>query len=247
MLSGQESQCKQTTLLAPCPPVSSVRDELPGALPKFKVAGICHFVMRRKRRRHRTRGNEALANSFTPGSKMAGWLCTILRNEFYSEYRRRRHEAQDEDGYHAAKMESQPAQEGHMQFLEFRDALDRSPPEQREALILVGTSGFSYQDAPGFACAVGTMKSRVSRARVRLSAILAVPEQYRGSNTARPHTPTPANDHAVAPRISTCSVTPSLTAATTLADTAGTNGPAAAQRRPPVSPAPEATSIRSSS
>ena len=59
---------------------------------------------------------KALANihSFMPGSNMNGWLITILRNEFYSQFRKHRHEVQDEDGIHAAKIASGPAQEGHM-------------------------------------------------------------------------------------------------------------------------------------
>ena len=65
-----------------------------------------------------------------------------------------------------------------MNFLDFRAALDRLRPEHREALILVGASGLSYDDAAGLcACPVGTIKSRVSRARTRLAALLAVPEQ----------------------------------------------------------------------
>ena len=63
-----------------------------------------------------------------------------------------------------------------MQFLDFRAALDRLAPDHREALILVGASGLSYEDAAALCgCAVGTMKSRVNRARVRLGELLAVP------------------------------------------------------------------------
>jgi RNA polymerase sigma-70 factor (ECF subfamily) len=133
---------------------------------------------------------KALANihSFTPGSNMTAWLFTILRNEFYSEFRKHRHEVRDEDGVHAAQIASGPVQEAHMHFLEFRDALNRLRPEHREALILVGASGLSYDDAARVsACAIGTMKSRVSRARVRLAKMLAVPEQnlaYLGLETS---------------------------------------------------------------
>ncbi len=57
----------------------------------------------------------------------------------------------------------------------FRDALGKLPHDQREALLLVGASGFSYEEAAQICgCAIGTIKSRVNRARVRLSALLAV-------------------------------------------------------------------------
>lgn len=142
---------------------------------------------------------KALANInlFTPGSNMSAWLHTILRNEFYSEFRKRRGEVQDEDGNHAAKMTSRSTQEGHMHFLDFRDALAQLRPDQREALILVGASGFSYEDAAALcACAIGTMKSRVNRARARLAALLAVPEHYSEAPGAWPLTPAVAKDRA---------------------------------------------------
>jgi RNA polymerase sigma-70 factor (ECF subfamily) len=120
---------------------------------------------------------KALAHlgSFTPGSNMIAWLYTILRNEFYSQYRKRRLEVQDEDGEHAARLRTPAVQEDHIHFLELGEAMERLRPEHREALILVSASGLSYDDAATLCdCAVGTMKSRVSRARVRLSEILEV-------------------------------------------------------------------------
>jgi RNA polymerase sigma-70 factor, ECF subfamily len=114
--------------------------------------------------------------SFAPGSNMAAWLYTILRNEFYSEFRKRRREVADADGKHAARLASMPTQDGHMAFQEFRAALAELAPDHREALILVGASGLSYEEAAQVCgCAVGTMKSRVNRARVRLAALLHQP------------------------------------------------------------------------
>jgi RNA polymerase sigma-70 factor (ECF subfamily) len=116
-------------------------------------------------------------HSFEPGSNMIAWLYTILRNEFYSEYRKRRHEVGDEEGRHAARLATRPTQEGHMQFQDFRAALDRLAADHREALILVGASGLSYEDAANLCgCAVGTMKSRVNRARAKLAEMLAGPD-----------------------------------------------------------------------
>jgi len=114
--------------------------------------------------------------SFEPGSNMVAWLYTILRNEFYSEFRKLRREIADTDGKYAAKLATRPTQEGHMQFLDFRTALDKLAPDHREALILVGASGLSYEEAARVCgCAVGTMKSRVSRARTRLAELLEEP------------------------------------------------------------------------
>jgi RNA polymerase sigma-70 factor, ECF subfamily len=138
---------------------------------------------------------------FTPGSNLSAWLHTILRNEFYSEFRKRRFEIQDEDGAYAANMKSDPAQEGHMRLLELRDALEQLRPEHREALILVGAAGFSYQDAAALcACAIGTVKSRVNRARARLAELLAVPERCFESNIRLLGIPEPATHRAPPPR-----------------------------------------------
>jgi RNA polymerase sigma-70 factor, ECF subfamily len=119
----------------------------------------------------------ALANihSFQPGSNMPAWLFTILRNLFRSEYRKRRREVEDADGSYAQSLKSQPEQGGRVEFQEFRQALAKLPPDQREALILVGASGFSYEEAADICgCAVGTIKSRVNRARARLTDMLAI-------------------------------------------------------------------------
>ena len=114
-------------------------------------------------------------DSFEPGTNMPAWLFTILRNLFRSEYRKRRREVEDADGRYAETLKSQPEQPGRVEFEEFRTALAKLPSDQREALILVGASGFSYEDAAGICgCAVGTIKSRVNRARSKLSALLYV-------------------------------------------------------------------------
>ncbi|HVY58104.1 MAG TPA: sigma-70 family RNA polymerase sigma factor [Xanthobacteraceae bacterium] len=119
----------------------------------------------------------ALANidSFQPGTNMTAWLFTILRNLFRSEYRKRRREVEDTDGSYAESMKSHPEQNSRVEFEEFRAALAKLPEDQREALILVGASGFSYEEAAHICgCAVGTIKSRVNRARTRLAELLSI-------------------------------------------------------------------------
>jgi RNA polymerase sigma-70 factor (ECF subfamily) len=113
--------------------------------------------------------------SFVEGTNLPAWLFTILRNIYYSEYRKRRREVADSDGAIAAKLATAPAQNGHMDLLDFRAALQQLPTDQREALILIGASGLSYEEAAQICgCAVGTMKSRVNRARNRLSELLSI-------------------------------------------------------------------------
>jgi len=119
----------------------------------------------------------AMANidSFQPGTNMSAWLFTILRNLFRSEYRKRRREVEDTDGSYAETLKSHPEQHSRVEFEEFRAALAKLPPDQREALLLVGASGFSYEEAAAICeCAVGTIKSRVNRARTRLAELLAI-------------------------------------------------------------------------
>jgi RNA polymerase sigma-70 factor (ECF subfamily) len=114
-------------------------------------------------------------DTFQPGTNMRAWLFTILRNVYYSEYRRKRKEVEDADGNLAAMLSTHPEQDGHVDMTDFKAALNQLAPDQREALILVGASGFSYEEAAEICgCAIGTVKSRVNRARNRLAELLSV-------------------------------------------------------------------------
>src|SRR5580658_11256305 len=128
----------------------SVKDDLLAALPSLRAFSIslCGRTARAEDLVQETLV-KAWANigSFRPGSNMIAWLYTILRNEYYSEFRKRRHEVADEEGRYAARLAARPTQESHMQFLDFRAALDALAVDHREALILVGASGLSYEDA----------------------------------------------------------------------------------------------------
>jgi RNA polymerase sigma-70 factor, ECF subfamily len=113
--------------------------------------------------------------SFQPGTNLKAWLFTILRNEFYSQMRKRGREVQDSDGVMTGRLAVHPAQQGMLDLQDFRSALEQLPEDQREAIILIGASGFSYEEAAEICnCAVGTIKSRVSRARTRLQDILKI-------------------------------------------------------------------------
>jgi len=156
----------------------SVRDAMLGAVPSLRAFAIslCGNVDRADDLVQETL-LRALVNidSFEPGTNLSAWLFTILRNLFRSEYRKRRREVEDGDGTYAESLKSQPEQEARVEFREFRAALAKLPSDQREALILVGASGFSYEEAAGICgCAVGTIKSRVNRARTRLAELMSI-------------------------------------------------------------------------
>src|SRR5690349_16367119 len=85
--------------------------------------------------------------SFQPGTNMKAWLFTILRNEFYSQMRKRGREVQDSEGAMTARLAIHPGQEGKLDLEDFRSALQVLPEDQREAIILIGASGFSYEEA----------------------------------------------------------------------------------------------------
>lgn len=168
-------QVDQRDKLLPSP-ISASRDLMLAAVPGLRAFAIslCRNGERADDLVQETL-LRALSNidSFQPGTNMSAWLFTILRNHFRSEYRKGRREVEDVDGRAAEKLESQPDQISHLEFQELREALAKLPIDQREALTLVGVSGFSNQDAAKVCrCAVGTIKSRVNRARSRLSQLL---------------------------------------------------------------------------
>ena len=111
--------------------------------------------------------------SFTAGTNMKAWLYTILRNEFYTQLRKRKREVEDVDGLYSNKVAVHAEQDGHLEMADFTVALSKLPEDQREAIVLVGASGFSYEEAAKICgCAVGTIKSRVNRARNKLAELL---------------------------------------------------------------------------
>ncbi len=114
---------------------------------------------------------------FQPGTNMKAWLFTILRNEYFSQLRKRKRkrEVEDVDGELINQLPTPAGQEAHLDMADLRQAMLQLPDDQREAIILVGASGFSYQEVAEITqVAVGTVKSRVNRARVRLAALLGL-------------------------------------------------------------------------
>lgn len=113
------------------------------------------------------------SDQFTPGTNLQAWLMTILRNAYFSEKRRERRLTHFEPEAAAALPAPEGQQEWSEQMHEVAQRLESLPAVQRQALLLVGLHGISYQRAAAIAgCAVGTMKSRVSRARQQLQALI---------------------------------------------------------------------------
>ena len=115
--------------------------------------------------------------SFAEGSNLKAWLFTILRNTYYTQVIRRRREVRDETGEYANNLSSPPTQDWSVAMRALQAGLARLPDEHREALILIGAAGLSYEEAAEICgCALGTIKSRVNRARARLLKIMDADE-----------------------------------------------------------------------
>jgi RNA polymerase sigma-70 factor (ECF subfamily) len=111
--------------------------------------------------------------SFQEGTNLRAWLFTILRNEFYSQMRKKGREVEDADGKIADKQPALGNQESHVELQDLKSALAELPEDQREAIILIGASGLAYEEAAEICgVPVGTMKSRVSRARKALTELM---------------------------------------------------------------------------
>jgi RNA polymerase sigma-70 factor (ECF subfamily) len=120
------------------------------------------------------RGLENL-DKFEPGTNLQAWLFTILRNQFHTDYRRRRREVEDPDGAMAQRLAVMPEQGVRLDFNDMKTALGKLSVDQREALLLVAAEGVSYEEAATICGTnIGTIKSRVNRARTRLAEILAI-------------------------------------------------------------------------
>ena len=112
-------------------------------------------------------------DKFEPGTNLRAWLFTILRNTYYTQVLRRRREVRDEMGEYAGALKTPPTQDWSVAMRSLQVALQQLPDEHREALILVGAAGLSYEEAAAVCgCALGTIKSRVNRARARLLKIM---------------------------------------------------------------------------
>ncbi len=126
---------------------------------------------------------KALSNldKFQMGTNLRAWLFTILRNSFYNDIRYKKyHQTAPLDEVDPGYLEMRATQEKYIEFTDVLKGLGRLVPEQREAIILIAAEGLSYEEAAAVCnCPVGTVKSRLSRARQRL-------EEFTNGENATP-------------------------------------------------------------
>lgn len=111
---------------------------------------------------------------FEVGTSMRAWTFVILRNAYLTDIRRNRFRGEWDEGMAETILTTPASQEHPMHLSDMHRALLILPPERREALLLVGAGGFSYEEAARISgCPIGTIKSRVARARAALNRILS--------------------------------------------------------------------------
>jgi RNA polymerase sigma-70 factor (ECF subfamily) len=157
---------------------ATYRDELISHLPALRAFAIS---LTRSRSTADDAVQDAILKALTSfdkyetGTNMRAWLFTILRNTYYSSKRKYHREISDPDGSLAGALSVKPDHDGRLQYADFLKAFNQLPDEQREVLVLVGASGFSYVEAAEMTgAALGTVKSRVNRARARLAVLLEI-------------------------------------------------------------------------
>lgn len=167
---------------SPCPVDATLRDQMLDLLPNLRAFAYSLT-------NDPTRVDDLVQDTFLRawanidrferGSNLGAWLFTILRHAFYTEHRKRRHEVEDPIGVHAACLKVPPDQEAALTMAELRAALAHLPRSHREALLLVGGEGMTYEEVAMLqAVAVGTIKSRVSRARTQLAELLQMKNRH---------------------------------------------------------------------
>jgi RNA polymerase sigma-70 factor, ECF subfamily len=159
-----------------------MRDQLPAFLPHLRAFAL-HLT------RDPVRSDDLVQSTllrawtnldhFQHGTNLEAWLFTILRNCVYSEHRKRRREIEDPEGGFARRLMVQPDQDSKLMLADLHEALAYLSPEQRKALLLVVEQGETYEDAAALCgVAVGTLKSRVNRARTQLAAMLQMENRH---------------------------------------------------------------------
>jgi len=126
-------------------------------------------------------------NTYRPGSNLKAWMCRILRNAYLAGVSGKPKIVADIDGLFASRLAQEADQEWRVRFGELLGALAQLPEQNREALLLVASSGFTYDEAAHICdCSIGTIKSRVSRARERLAELMDTDLTYQAAKVT-PH------------------------------------------------------------
>jgi RNA polymerase sigma-70 factor (ECF subfamily) len=165
------------------PPSLSLRDSLVKSIPSLRAFAIslCH---------DRTEADDLVQEtlirawnnlgSFEEGTNLKAWLFTILRNNFYNGLRKQKHQTEYERSIDDTQFTTPASQDKTIEFGDLMRSLQELPADQREALILVTVENLSYEEVATIcACPIGTIKSRVNRARARLEALMegAIPKR----------------------------------------------------------------------
>lgn len=133
----------------------------------------------------------AARERYAPGTKMKSWTFVILRNSYLTQLRRSRFHGEYDEETMNRTLITPAAQDHNIHLSDVQRGLLELPESQREALILVGAGGFSYEEAAEICgCAVGTVKSRVARARVALEKIVSegsFTDATASANVSDPH------------------------------------------------------------
>jgi len=158
------------------PPVDDFKEQMIALIPSLRAfaRGLC---------RHRELADdlaqEAMArawaarDSFTPGTNFRAWMFMIVRNQFYSTVRKNARMVSWDPEAAERLLVQKPTQEMSLHVQDVDEALNKLPPQQREMLLLIAAAGMSYEDAAVVAgCTLGTVKSRLSRARTALQLLV---------------------------------------------------------------------------
>jgi RNA polymerase sigma-70 factor, ECF subfamily len=122
-------------------------------------------------------------SNFQAGTNLEAWLFTILRNQFFSNYRKQKWEVEDGDGSYAENQVALPDQVDRLEVQDMSAALAKLPRDQREAILLIAVDGMSYEDAAKvLGTMAGTVKSRVNCARNRLAELLGLDREDAGGH-----------------------------------------------------------------
>ena len=136
-------------------------------------------------------------DQFKPGTNLRGWLIIILRNRYFNEVRKNSRRRAISVDNRVDEPLIGGGQDEYLEMQDFKRHFHRLPEHQKEALLLVGVNGYSYEEAASIAgCAVGTMKSRVSRSRRQLQSALlgeiaGVPEKAKPNQSSSEEAVTP--------------------------------------------------------
>lgn len=157
-------------------PSQTLRDDLIKSIPSLRAFAIslCHNRTEADDLVQETliRAWNNLAN-FQEGTNLKAWLFTILRNNFYNGLRRQKHQNEYARTMDSSQFVVQASQDKTLEFGDVMRNLAILPPDQREALILVTVENMSYEEVAAIcSCPIGTVKSRVNRARARLEALM---------------------------------------------------------------------------